>query len=186
MRKGLLATTAILGFAALIAPAHAQITVTLGGYTEFFAGIYDDDLTNRTDREFELETEIVVRADGKADNGLLYGTKVELQNAGNGTSATGIVTDEASVYLAGGWGRFELGDFDGAADTLKIYAPVVGVEQIDGDYPDFAGGQPNFGMHIPNSGDSTKIMYLTPRFAACRAAPAIRRSSATKGSASYS
>ena len=63
------------------------------------------------------------------------------------------------------WGRFELGDFDGAADTLKIYAPVVGVEQIDGDYVDFAGGQPNFGMHIPNSSDSTKIMYLTPRFA---------------------
>ena len=30
---------------------------------------------------------------------------------------------------------------------------------------DFAGGQPNFGMHIPNSGNSTKIMYLTPRFA---------------------
>jgi hypothetical protein len=30
---------------------------------------------------------------------------------------------------------------------------------------DFAGGQPNFGMHIPNSSDSTKIMYLTPRIA---------------------
>ena len=174
MRKGLLATTAILGFAALTAPAQAQITVTLGGYTEFFAGFYDDDRPNRTDREFELETEIVVRADGKADNGLLYGTKVELQNAGNGTSATGIVTDEASVYLAGGWGRFELGDFDGAADTLKIYAPVIGIEQIDGDYTDFStfgdfGGFPTFGVHIPNSGDSTKIMYLTPRIAGFQA-----------------
>ena len=26
-----------------------------------------------------------------------------------------------------------MGDFDGAADTLAIYAPLIGMEQIDGD-----------------------------------------------------
>src|SRR5687768_3832055 len=104
MRNFLLATTAAAAVGIFAGAANAQITVTLGGYTEFFAGLYDDDRPNRTDREFELETEIVVRADGKADNGLLYGTKVELQN---GTS-TGVITDEASVYLAGAWGRLEL------------------------------------------------------------------------------
>ncbi len=141
------------------------MTVSLGGYTEFFAGLFNDQLgANRNKRDFELESEIVVKADGKADNGLLYGVKIELQNS-TPNVGTGVGTDEASIYVGGQWGRFELGDFDGAADTLKIYAPVVGVEQIDGDYVDFAGGQPNFGMHIPNSGDSTKIMYLTPRFA---------------------
>src|SRR5688500_13837375 len=154
MRKGLLATTAILGFAALTASAHAQLTVSLGGYTEFFAGFYDDDRPNRTDREFEIEAEIDVRADGKADNGLLYGTKVELQNSTIGSGdARGVGTDEVSVYLAGAWGRVELGDFDGAADTLKIYAPVIGIEQIDGDFTDFSsdGGDfgtfPAFGVH---------------------------------------
>ena len=51
---------------------------------------------------------------------------------------------------------------------------------IDGDYGDFAsvtdpvsgldfGGQPAFGIHIPNSGDATKVMYLTPRFAGFQA-----------------
>ena len=45
--------------------------------------------------------------------------------------------NEASVYLSGTWGRIELGDFDGAADTLAIYAPLVGIEQIDGDAYDF-------------------------------------------------
>src|SRR3954471_21760927 len=120
MKKILLGTTAIAAAALYAQSAQAQLTVSLGGYTEFFGAYYDDDVGNRTDHEFELETEIVVRADGKADNGLLYGAKVELQNSTptkTGSAASGVGTDEASVYLAGTWGRLELGDFDGAADT---------------------------------------------------------------------
>jgi hypothetical protein len=183
MRKILLATTALAAFAGFTSAANAQITVTLGGYTEFFGAIYDNSLINGTDREFQLETEILIRADGKADNGLLYGTKVELQNS----TGTGVSTDEASVYVAGFWGRIEMGDFDGAADTLAIYAPLVGVEGIDGDYTDFIstnnvtfagktgtyelGRQPwgGGGIKAPDSSDSTKIMYLTPRFAGVQA-----------------
>jgi len=185
MKKILLGTTAIAAAALYAQTAQAQITVSLGGYTEFFGAYYDDDVGNRTDHEFEIETEIVVRADGKADNGLLYGAKVEFQNSTptkSGSSASGIGTDEASVYLAGTWGRLELGDFDGAADTLAIYAPLVGIEQVDGDAYDFltvstpVAGAPlagNFAFgSLPNgtivktvdSGDSTKIMYITPRF----------------------
>src|SRR3954468_6034424 len=169
MKKILLGTTAIAAAALYAQSAQAQLTVSLGGYTEFFGAYYEDDSSNRTNREFELETEIVVRADGKADNGLLYGAKIELQNSTPNVNTTGVGTDEASVYLGGTWGRLELGDFDGAADTLKIYAPVVGIEQLDGDYTDFASVAPAFGIHIPNSGDATKIMYLTPRFAGFQA-----------------
>jgi outer membrane protein OmpU len=183
MKRILLTGTALAGGMLFASVAQAQITVSLGGYTEFFAGFYDDDVPGRTNREFELETEIVVRADGKADNGLLYGAKIELQNSTPNSGTTGVGTDEASVYLGGTWGRLELGDFDGAADTLKIYAPLVGIEQIDGDYGDFLGvdsavspvstltfgSQPAFGIHIPNSGDATKVMYLTPRFAGFQA-----------------
>jgi hypothetical protein len=189
MKKVLLTTTAIAGAALYAQTAQAQITVSLGGYTEFFGAYYDDDVPNRTDHEFELETEIVVRADGKADNGLLYGAKVELQNSTttrSGAGATGVGTDEASVYLAGTWGRLELGDFDGAADTLAIYAPLVGIEQIDGDAYDFLnvsstlpgrgpvpfafGGLPNGTIvKTVDSGDATKIMYITPRFAGFQA-----------------
>ena len=81
MKKILLGTTAIAAAALYAQSAQAQITVSLGGYTEFFGAYYDDDVPGRTSREFQLETEIVVRADGKADNGLLYGAKVELQNS---------------------------------------------------------------------------------------------------------
>ena len=86
MKKILLGTTAIAAAALYAQSAQAQITVSLGGYTEFFGAYYDDDAPNRTDHEFQLETEIVVRADGKADNGLLYGAKVELQNSTGGTT----------------------------------------------------------------------------------------------------
>jgi outer membrane protein OmpU len=198
MKKILLGTTAIAAAALYAQTAQAQITVSLGGYTEFFGAYYDDDVGNRTDHEFQLETEIVVRADGKADNGLLYGAKVELQNSTPSTPSrtSGVGTDEASVYLAGTWGRLELGDFDGAADTLAIYAPLVGIEQIDGDAYDFltvstpVAGAPlagNFAFgSLPNgtivktvdSGDSTKIMYITPRFAGFQAGA----SYATQGS----
>jgi outer membrane protein OmpU len=186
MRKILLATTALAAFAGFSSAANAQITVTLGGYTEFFGAIYDNNLVNGTEREFQVEAEIVVKADGKADNGLLYGTKIELQTTGtgaNGVSNNAETTDEASVYIAGFWGRVELGDFDGASDTLAIYAPLVGVEGIDGDYADFItntgvvngvsvemGRQP-WGAIIknPDSSDATKVMYLTPRFAGFQA-----------------
>jgi outer membrane protein OmpU len=168
MRKILLATTALAAIAGFASAANAQITVTLGGYTEFFGAIYDNNVVGGTDREFQLETEIVVKADGKADNGLLYGAKVELQNNG---ASSGITTDEASVYLAGFWGRAELGDFDGAADTLAIYAPLVGVEGIDGDYIDFlVGGLPTGSLiKAPDSSDATKVMYVTPRVAGFQA-----------------
>jgi len=196
MKKILLGTTAIAAAALYAQSAQAQLTVSLGGYTEFFGAYYEDDSSNRTNREFQLETEIVVRADGKADNGLLYGAKVELQNSTpttQGSNSTGIGTDEASVYLAGTWGRLELGDFDGAADTLAIYAPLVGIEQVDGDAYDFLvntpttgtragfnlGGLPNGTIvKLPDSGDATKIMYITPRFAGFQAGA----SYATEGS----
>jgi len=183
MKKILLGTTAIAAAALYAQSAQAQITVSLGGYTEFFGAYYDDDVPGRTSREFQLETEVVVRADGKADNGLLYGAKTEFQNT---TSSASVAVDEASVYLSGTWGRIELGDFDGAADTLAIYAPLVGIEQLDGDAYDFLdvttptpvgatagtrfGAQPFFGLvKAPDSGDSTKIMYLSPRFAGVQA-----------------
>jgi outer membrane protein OmpU len=193
MKKILLGTTAIAAIALYAQSAQAQLVVSLGGYTEFFGAYYEDDSNNRTNHEFELETEIVVRADGKADNGLLYGAKVELQNSTPNTGSTGIGTDEASVYLAGTWGRIELGDFDGAADTLAIYAPLIGIEQIDGDAYDFLTNTPTTGTRAgfalgglpngtiakaPDSDDATKIMYVTPRFAGFQAGA----SYATQGS----
>ena len=196
MKKILLGTTAIAAAALYAQAAQAQITVSLGGYTEFFGAYYDDDAPNRTDHEFQLETEIVVRADGKADNGLLYGAKVEFQNSTGGTTKnSGVGTDEASVYLSGTWGRLELGDFDGAADTLAIYAPLVGIEQIDGDAYDFLDNTPSTGsragfrlgglpngtlVKAPDSATPPRSCTSLRASQASRLAPAMRRRTAAK------
>ena len=47
MKKILLGTTAIAAAALYAQSAQAQLTVSLGGYTEFFGAYYDDDVTGR-------------------------------------------------------------------------------------------------------------------------------------------
>jgi len=155
---------ALLTGAAVAAPiygAQAQLTVTLGGYTTFRAATYDSHTPGTTRWEFQNETEIHIRADGKADNGLLYGVKIELKNDDDAS----ISTDKASIYAGGSWGRIELGDHQGAANELFIYAPVVGNGQIDSSWYDFAGpGLPTDDLLAPaDTSDSTKISYVTPR-----------------------
>jgi outer membrane protein OmpU len=165
MNKILLATTAAAALAVFSAPASAQITVKLGGFVNFEAGFWDEEnATGRNDREFRNDTEVHVRADGKADNGLLYGVQIEIDSSG-----TALNYDEANLYLAGSWGRIELGDQDGASEQLSIYAPVVGIGQVDGDYADFVGELGDVFLNAPDSSDATKATYFTPTFAGFRA-----------------
>ncbi|EWY42870.1 hypothetical protein N825_02185 [Skermanella stibiiresistens SB22] len=155
------------GAALAVAHSHgalAQMTVKLGGYTTFRAATYDSDAPGATSREFQNEVEIHVSADGKADNGLLYGAHIEFENDGGDGAGAGISVDEASVYVGGTWGRIELGDHDGASDQLFVYAPTVGNGQIEEDWYDFAGpGIETDDLLLPtDTSDSTKITYMSP------------------------
>jgi len=200
MKSFLYATTAIIGLAVLAEPAAAQVTVTLGGAVRFNAAWIDDDETvaERTagglrEFEFNTNTEIVIRADGKADNGLTYGAYVEIEADQGGDYGNGTAADEANIYVAGGWGRLELGDQDGVSDVYgsALSAPSgFGTGGWDGDYGFFnarngnvstaAGNRAwataatgntiaNTGPKAPDSGDSTKITYYTPNFAGFQA-----------------
>jgi outer membrane protein OmpU len=166
MKKVLLGTASVLGLALLAQPAAAQITVKLGGYTDFRAGFWENDVDTSTDREFRNDTEVHIRADGKADNGLLYGVQIEIDSVGNG-----LFYDEANLYVGGTWGRIELGDQDGAGDQLAVHAPSVGIGQLWGDQDSFLqnaliGGDT---LYVLDSSDSTKASYFTPTFAGFRA-----------------
>src|SRR3954462_8437684 len=98
MRKILLATASVSALCTFAMQAQAEMVVTLGGYTEFFGGLFNDSLgPDRTKREFELATAIVVKAAGKADNGRLDCGDGELQNGTSYGFRTGVGTDEASV-----------------------------------------------------------------------------------------
>ena len=160
--------------------AQAQLVVSLGGYTEFFGAYYDDDVPGRTSREFELETEIVVRADGKADNGLLYGAKVELQNSTPDFGTTGVGVDEASVYLSAAPGAASNSVISTAppipwrsmlrwsASSRSTATPTIFWPSSRMAF--LSASQPIGSMvQAPDSGDATKVMYLTPRFAGIQA-----------------
>lgn len=173
MKKILLAGTAILGVAFLAQPASAEMTVKLGGYVNIGAGFFDHDYQTTADNDFDFdnEVEVHVRADGKADNGLLYGVKIELETGGTNYNADGRTfrTDEANLYIGGSWGRLELGDDDGASDALAIATPLPGIAFTDqGDRFGDPASAGDF-LKVNDSSDSTKITYYTPTFSGFRA-----------------
>jgi outer membrane protein OmpU len=181
MKKVLLATTALIAASAFAAPAKADLEVTVGGFTAFQAGFFDNDTTNSSDRDFQSEAQIAVMADATADNGLQYGAKVLLDTSANDSTNA----DEVGIYLAGSWGRVELGDDDGASE-LSVFAPTVGVGQINGSYDDYVNSTALAGLNNGNwttstndrgdhlftaldSDDRTKITYYTPKFSGFQA-----------------
>jgi len=86
-------------------------------------------------------------------------------------------SDEVGLYLAGAWGRVELGDDDGASE-LVVFAPTVGLGQINGSYDDYnpatarAHALNDRGDHnftAIDTDDSTKVTYYTPKFSGFQA-----------------
>ncbi len=171
MKKVLLATTALIAASAFAAPAQAELEVSVGGFTAFQAAMFDNDLANSSDRDFQSEAQITVRADATADNGLQYGAHITLNTSTNDQ----FNADETAIYLAGSWGRVELGDEDGASE-LVVFAPTVGIGQINGSYDDYVAapahslndrGDHNF--TAIDSDDATKVTYYTPKFSGFQA-----------------
>ncbi len=174
MKKILLATTALIAASAFSAPAQAELEVTVGGFVAFQAAMFDnDDALADNDRDFQSESEIVVNAHATADSGLEYGASVQLDTSTSDTTNAG----ETTVYLAGSFGRVELGDQHGASE-LVVFAPTVGIGQINGSYDDYipatarATALNDRGDHTftaLDTGTSTKITYYTPKFSGFQA-----------------
>lgn len=169
MRKFLFSTSAIVSAFAFVPAAQAQLEVSVGGFTTFQAGFFDNKFANQSDRDFQNESEIHIKADGEADNGLKYGAKVELLASTSDSSNA----DETVIYVSGDWGRVELGDEDGASDQSAVLAPTVGIGQINGSYLDWVQPTSRPAGNIEDTGggiikpldtdDSTKVTYYTPR-----------------------
>ena len=189
MRKILLATTALMGLAAFAPSAQAQtkdspLDVNVGGYVDFRAGYFteSDDIkgagTGRRNHDFETEYKINLDVTGKAARGVEYGGRISLWNgatysggsslngASSSANSTSVRTADAYVYLAGAYGKVIAGDHNGASD-LFVYAPTVGLGQVDGQYTNFTDPTtlaPFMPSYIENGTDySTKITYMTPQ-----------------------
>lgn len=196
MKKILLGTTALIGavgFTASAALAEGP-RVSVGGFIDFQAGfVSEDNDAGRRGYLFQNDTEIHVKVDGKADNGLGYGAVIELEaDASPDADGEGFNADKTYIYLQGGWGRVELGANTDAAQALKVDASTFAraTGGVDGDWYDFVNLDSNVaaGVQVPfilspdlpvahgaatsagiagafgASEDATKITYYSPRF----------------------
>jgi hypothetical protein len=183
MKKLLLGTTAIIGAFALSQAAKAQagapLNVTLGGAFQFNAGLVNEDIDqDRRDYAGEYDASVLLGAEGKASENLVYGVKLQLLPDQNDRDAA----DEYYGYVSGTWGRVEAGAVDGAADRLTVFAPSdFGTGGFAGEYTDFittsVGGSTFFFNGINeiagiddlykafDSDDQLKLTYFSPRFA---------------------
>ncbi|NJO34193.1 MAG: porin [Rhodospirillales bacterium] len=100
---------------------------------------------------------LILNAERVTPGGLVYGIRAEL-DTGNRV-AEELQRDETYIYVAGEFGRLELGEQDGPADTVSYHAPVVGLGQIRGDFVRYTG---TLALLSPfDTSDAPKVVYLS-------------------------
>ncbi len=172
MRNSLLATTAIVG-ASMLGVAAAEASdppeLRLDGFLRFEAKFIDQDVTVGRARAIHFESDDAgfnMNADATADNGLKYGLKIEID-----TDAAQAGVDELRIRFSGDWGILDLGDDDGAEDSMAYGGEnmmTAGGGYDGGAASSFnnlgvRGFGPNLGEGGGDSGDASKITYYTPR-----------------------
>jgi outer membrane protein OmpU len=176
MRKILLATTALVGFAVAGAAqaATAPLSVTVGGDIEFVAGAFHEaematDGADPAGADFETLYSLNFGVAGKAANGIEYGGALVLDNkpsAINGyvpSSGDALAVSQASIFMSGAYGKVQMGDARGALD-LAVTAPSVGGAR----YLDFLNTSTSFAKDLVAGIDdgtdySTNVTYYTPK-----------------------
>jgi hypothetical protein len=156
MRKLLLGTTA-LAAAALSANA-ALADVSISGYYEWKYQSTSADVTAQDGTTFGSDSEIAFKFSNKTDSGLDLGLTVEMFSDGDEANNT----DEASLSIAGGFGKLVLGQNDGVGDNYGVASTDLPAEEI------YAGVADNADMVLVNadinglSGDANKLSYHIP------------------------
>lgn len=135
MKKVLFATTALIASAGV---ASAQ-GVALSGSAEM--GIIGG---SDTETQFWNDVDVTFTLSGETDNGLTFGTSVDLDEAGN----LGREEDNMgiAVFISGDFGTLTLGDTDGALDRVMQDASTAGNPgSIDDSETSHAGYVGSFG-----------------------------------------
>jgi outer membrane protein OmpU len=143
------------------------IEVVLGGYTEWGAKYANKDTLENSENTkqytFWMDNEVFVNANGATENGILYGSKIELEAASGDGNQFDATVDEVALFFSGNFGRIELGKEDGAEDVMAINGndAAAGTGATDGDIANLLP----FVNEVPDTGDDTKASYFTPRIA---------------------
>jgi len=157
MRKLLLGTTALAAAATLSANV-AVADVSISGYYEWKYQSTSSDITANDGTTFGSDSEIAFKFSNKTDSGLDLGLTVEMFSDGDEANNT----DEASLSIAGGFGKIVLGQNDGVGDNYGVASTDLPAEEI------YAGSGSTSGLKLYNadinglSGDANKVSYHLP------------------------
>jgi outer membrane protein OmpU len=178
MKKALLATTALAGASLLATSAVAgtptvgdNLEVSISGTVRFSIAHGSADTDNGRGYSFTTdESEVAFNAKATSDSGIDYGLSIEIQTQPDDTANT----DEAWVFLAGDFGRVELGDQDGASGRAFVRGANVmagrgGFDGPTGRHFDFGGAAKRKSPGTNVTSDDPKAIYFTPRIAGFQA-----------------
>ena len=153
-----------------VSPAFAAddsgVKLGLGGHFKGYVNYSDED----TARSIDLlrETEVHFGGETTLDNGLTVGAHIEASADG----ADSFETDESYVYMAGSWGRLNVGEEDGAAYLLQVAAPSAD-DNIDGVRQFITPTTLGTGIALDYANDiakdADKLTYLSPVFSGFQA-----------------
>ena len=157
MKKILLATTALVGFA-----GAAAAEVSLSGYAEIGVQGGSDVAT-----QFHNDIDITFSLSGESDSGLSFGATIDAdelngdsisaQGGGNNPGNRGQSENDSSVWVSGSFGKVTLGDTDGALDwaVAEIYTGSA----INDDHSTHAGAYWNTGLDGTYDGQVMRYEY---------------------------
>ena len=165
MKKVLLASTALIGFA-----GAAAAEVSLSGYAEI--GIKGG---TGMDTQFHNDIDVTFNLSGQSDNGLEFGATIDLDEVttsgevgGEATSSSAFTGsfsnfNKSSVWVSGSFGKVTLGDTDGAFDWALT--EVAGLTSLTDDHTTHAGFNGNSGLDGTYDGQIMRYEYSFGDFA---------------------
>ena len=180
MKKILLATTVLAAAGFTTSASAAEWSTTVNGY--WFVGIGFSDANNQQGPGVLRDGEIHFRSQLKADNGLTFTSRVELESFSSGDQI-----DENWASVSGSFGTVMIGGNDDAVYNNHvgvIYAPGARIGYYD-NFDNFTAAAAG-GFNRPGHGlDDLGIHYTTPSFAGAKAAftyiPRARTAGANNG-----
>jgi hypothetical protein len=178
MRKLLLGTTALAAAATLSANA-ALADVSISAATEWhYINHGSQDATLDGDKFFQ-DSEIAFKFSNKTDSGLTIGYTVELESD-TGAGGAGLIIDESSFTISGGFGSIQLGQNDGVATAYAIEAEDATAEESAGSMVS-ATIRTDTDISLDET-DNNKIAYTLPAMGGLKAGLSFEDSGAGSGS----
>jgi hypothetical protein len=169
MKKFMYVTSALVGLASAVANADTPV-VTVGGGVDFQAGIISQSSTYKTSgTRFDNDAHTVtnmrldVKAEGKTDYGMLYGSVVEIRNNGmievpnlGGSNGLMMYVRKAYGFMESDMARLELGSVDPVSARMQAGPNSFNVATggVNGDAFDYIN------YNVGQFSNNTEVTYL--------------------------